>query len=365
MKKATNSPIPNIYGEFDFYPQEDVQKAAENFVHFLYSTHPFTSKALSKRVLRALFYKKDEVLLTAIQKELEHFSAVLVEALQKGVSASQEQLIEMLFGHILSIYPFLEPQTKTLKIPQKISTGYELVDYKIERLELTPAWLGSPLTAFGLTSDSGSPLLLFMGTPQRTASGSFLSLWSDCAPGCTVGELTFFLFAKDKIAEWLERTDGNVKVYGKSLGGSLGILTACTFFEKIAEVHAYSPPAPFGRTLRRFDRQKKEAKKAPKVCIYWQANDFIPLVGSGFHKDWQLFYLVPEKIQNWFLAHIRSVPAFDHLEISSIDPTLKNRAILRRFTTFFSHILLIPIFLLVSLVLCIKVIIEFCKSLFL
>jgi hypothetical protein len=304
----------------------------------------------------ALFHKKDSELLLAIQKELERFTVLLVEALRAGVTPAQEKLIAIVFGHILTIYPFLEPQTKILKIPQKNAKQYELVDYNIERLELTPPWLGSPLTAFGLTPNevSGPSLLLFMGTPQFTASGALLSLWSDVAPGCSVGEFVFRLFAKKKIASWLNKVEGDVKVYGKSLGGSLGILTACTFPEKIAELHAYSPPAPFGRVLQSYDLQQKEKKKSPQICIYWQANDFIPLFGSGFHKDWTILYLVPEKKQNWFLAHIRSVPALNYLKVYYADPAIKNRKILRKALILLSQFLMVPIFLFVTLVLALK-----------
>src|SRR5207249_2582946 len=153
-------------------------------------------KNFSKRVYQALFYKKDVDFLRAVQDELELVMLQLAKKLQQAPDSEQERLCEMLVSSILSIYPFLEPLPQMLKVAQKINGEWKLVCYDVERLALTPERLSSPMTAFGLTAKDAQALLLFMGTPQPTASGSFLSVWTDLVPGMMVGELAFHLFAK-------------------------------------------------------------------------------------------------------------------------------------------------------------------------
>jgi hypothetical protein len=312
------------------------EKEAHDFAHFLLSSTPFSLHFFPKRVRRALFRKRDPELLLCLQNTLQEIS--------------KKETSELLTARILALYPFLEP-TDSIEVPLYIDEKWQTVLYSVERLELSPSFLGSPLTAFGLTAPSFPSLLLLMGTALPTISGHLLSLWTDFTPAAAVGELAFQLFAKKRISAWLQKQPEPVMVYGQSLGAALALHTVSAFDDKICLVHAFCPPALYKRTFRHF-------KGHAKVFLYWHKNDVVPLVGRGFHPLWKMYFIKSARPQSPFLAHIRVVPALSTMSVEEKMPSRKSYP----FFTAIHFLLCLPIFCITSVILGIKACYMFVAS---
>lgn len=198
----------------------------------------------------------------------------------------------MIIGELLSLYPFLNPeQDETLPIPMLIEGKWELVNYSVDRVELTSEWMGSPLVAFGLIPSedvpSAPPLLLFKGSTYPADDGFGLSLMTDLNPFTAVGNYGFRL-GKEKIAKWLEKytSQANAIIYGKSLGGALAWQTALEFPEFTEKVLTYGAPGLSSSDLKRC-HQLDEENQLPPIHLFCQENDPVPSVdhmaGRGLH----------------------------------------------------------------------------------
>lgn len=336
--------IDSIYQDILPHPARTVHEEAENAVKFILSTVPFQASFLSKKLFCMCFQKRDPAFLQAVLDELQKWSKRLFDIVRK----EENPLAEIELCHILAMYPFLDP-VGTLIVPQKINGVYQLIQYAVEPIELTPKALGSALTAFGLTAEGAPSLLLFKGTPPPTGAGSLLSLWTDFVPGLGSGELAFTFFVKKRVGEWIDRAASPIKIFGQSLGGALALLSVCHFPDrkKIVEVHAFSAPALFQRALCKYQGNSK-------VSVYFQKNDPAPLVGAGFHSSWKLMRIVPRKRQNFFLAHLRIFPVFEDLSVIQVDALEDRKRFIRKIVTLLHAIISIPIFLCVSLILLFK-----------
>lgn len=176
---------------------DDIKKASYQLIEFFFQLKPIADHEI-KIIAKAFFQNKNPIFLKTLLEDLQKIVLDLFKD-------RNESIFEVFIGWVLSLIPFLEPDNESfLIVPQKKGCVWRLIEYKIEEIKLTPSFLGSPMKAYGLIKDLESPLLLFMGTPQRTASGSLLSIWGDFVPGFSVGELPFKLFHKKIVGKWLE-----------------------------------------------------------------------------------------------------------------------------------------------------------------
>jgi pimeloyl-ACP methyl ester carboxylesterase len=267
-------------------------------------------------------------------------------------------MAQILLGHILTLLPFFEPENgEPLIIPQKVGGQWSPIHYKVQRIQMTENYMGSPLYAYGLepATDSGSaPLLLFMGTPFPTASGALLALWSDTAPTYTVGEVVYTHFAGDKIRAWLEsiyrETHRKADVYGVSLGGSLGLIAASYQPNLIDRVYAYNPKGLTSDTLDLYEYNTQKWKMQPNVKIYWNHNDPIPLIGKAWHEDWTLFRIINTQSQNPYFSHIRIFAGQGNVAAIRSDIRIANREVKRKWMNVAHQFVSLPAFALKSLV---------------
>lgn len=360
MKMSLAPPYENL----ELKRPKTIAEDAENAVKFLFSNVEFSNQAFSKRFFNAVFKKKDREILDVCLQEFQKLIFTLFKQIEKNEQNENEELFNITVGWILALLPFMEPQDKTsFFVPQKISGTWQLSEYEIERIPLTPTYLGTPMLALGLTSKGDAePLLLFMGTPQPTATGNLLSLWTDFVPGFCVGELAYTLFAHKQSTLWLEKTskqtNKKVKVYGKSLGATLSLLTMSFHRDKISEVHAFCPALPFKKSLGCSHEEN------PKVCLYFREGDPVFYVGSYLEKSWQINCIKSEIKQNFFFAHLRVCPAFSGVVIEKLDPEIEQKKPLRKLLTIGHFFISIPIFIVVTGILSIKAIIYFTKKIF-
>lgn len=345
--------IPDVYSEgLLLSPGGSPEADAKNVVKLLMGAS-FNRTAVSWRLLSAVFISKNNKRMQALKNELERVSKVLCEQHLSSCSPAQERLIEIFLGNILALYPFTEPENGSdIIVPQKIEGRWKLVNYQVEVLPLTPRWLSDPVPAFGLKPQgepNAAPLLLFRGTPHPTASGALSATLSDIVPGHSVGEV-IYEHAKELIQLWIQgahKEFGGVKVYGQSLGGSLSLLAVSRQPEMISEVHAYGSPSLLSNSTSLYEERSKACgAKKPQVNIYWNHGDSVPLVGTGFHRDWHVNKVVIPSQQNGIASHAGLNSSQTRVVVLRMDPELDSKTTARRIFNIFHQVmsvLLVPL----------------------
>ena len=124
---------------------------------------------------------------------------------------------ETIIGDLLCHLPLFQPVGE-IRIPCLFNDHWSMFTYDIERLELTPNWIGSPITAYGLVCSHGNvdPILIFKPTTYPSDDGFGLSLLTDINPFESAGYYVHRIGFK-VIQQWL--FGRHARVLGKSLGG--------------------------------------------------------------------------------------------------------------------------------------------------
>jgi pimeloyl-ACP methyl ester carboxylesterase len=257
--------------------------------------------------------------------------------------------------NLLCYYPFFSPK-KEEEIHLPFGPLESTLSYRVEPIELTPPYLGSPLMAYGLVPKTAkaNPLLLFKGTTYPADSGFYLSLLTDINPFGAVGSFAFQGFGKEKFKSWLaKQAQDNLKaeVMGASLGGSLSLQTAATFPEYISSVHAFNSP---GVTFKEVESWKKSQER-PEVNVYLQEGDPVSsFVGRCFAPDWNIYRVFVPKITP-AQVHASTYTAHPEVFIIPEEASTVNKDMRRRFWPFIQNVVLFPTFLLGSVFLVMKI----------
>lgn len=224
-----------------------------------------------------ILHKPDRHILNAAQELVQDLLKDLFE--QKALFSANFLHLEATIGDVLALYPYLGvPNGSTLQVPVRLGTEWKLIDYIVERIEMTPSWMGSPLVAYGLHAldSSAPPLLLFKGTTYPADEGASLSLLTDLNLFGSVGSYAFAI-GKATIQQWLEQHTATQKaiVYGKSLGGAQAWRSALYFPTHIQKVMAIA--APGCSYWEQAEMQHvMQAQPHLEINIFCQPNDPVP-----------------------------------------------------------------------------------------
>lgn len=283
---------------------------------------------LNRKNLSALMLEKDLILLQAIRQEIRATLASCA-AIADKVSPQEELVLEAFVGNLISLIPYSYPEVgEEFIIPQKVGNEWRALQYRIdEKIELTPEWFSSPITACGLSCEEGPALLTFIGTTFPAGDGYVATVLADFTPGCSVGEFPYWL-GKEKIASWLDR-HGSARLYGASLGGAMTFQTLRDQKDKIEAVYAYNPPG-----LYPWNWKETYDETGPKVHIYCQENDIIATMGvypQG--RNVSVYHVFAEGFQQMPKAHARAFTGSDHPVILKGDANFENQRFYRKALT--------------------------------
>lgn len=309
-----------------------------------------------KELLKAVIWKKNPVVLAEVRLLLNRIFEDMDKELQRNNMAPDKNFhMEMIIGDLLSLYPYLRPENgEIIKIPMIINGKWKLADYSVEKIKLTPKWMGSPLVAYGLNpkKDSGNPpLLLFKGTTYTTDKGFSLSLLTDINPLGSVGSYAFHL-GKNKIGAWLKEhtADGKIKavIYGKSLGGALAWHSGLYFPNQVGKVMSYGAP---GFSFSDLSRLKKVLTKGspPEINIFCQKGDPVPYFDLAAKKGVNYFQVITDKPHKGILAHADMYSSHEKSSIIRLDASRESKQWKRVMQTAFRGVLsmyVFPVFLI-------------------
>jgi hypothetical protein len=333
--------------------------AAAALIKLLFSDDPQTFHDLKKARLSHEIYGAHK---PTLLRELREYIRLVFEKLIPQIKQLSEPKeifwVEACIGHFLIYLPFLDPPIEeTWQIPLFIQGKWEVIEYSIEKIPLTPPWMGSPVVAYGLRScqEPAPPLLLFKGTSYPTDEGFALQLLTDVNPIASVGR---YLFSKGSasLRTWLSRSvheakGTKVRVFGISLGGALTEHTVVAFHRWIEVAYAYNPPALFHYELTSWSRlYRQNPNELPKVYIFQNEKDLVPYAGSSLGDGWKVFRLIPETPPSILPAHFKNFLARPEQIILSVKNRPENRTFMQRVVSWLHLLISIPLFVLGALI---------------
>lgn len=265
---------------------------------------------LDSKILSALFVRKNPALLLETRVM---FQKVMKEmASQFDNLSHQEQFsAQAIISNLLCYYTYFDPQNgEKMRVPQLINGNWQMVDYTVETISLTPSALGSPITAFGLMPDDkkSPPLLLFKGTTFPTDKGCCLELLADMNPGSSVGAYPFKM-GKTTLQTWLNQatqtTGTKARICGQSLGGSLTLHTVSNFPQLVGEAWAVAPTALHESDLKIWDQYvAQNPGNIPRVEVLCQENDPVPKAGLRWGQGWNITHIFAADKKAGYFAHV-------------------------------------------------------------
>ncbi|MCH9755817.1 MAG: hypothetical protein K0U37_01325 [Gammaproteobacteria bacterium] len=297
----------------------------------------------SWELFQAVFVKRDANLLKGMRYAFqEGFHHIYEQLKNKNLTEAEQAQAELYLSNCLSVLPFSDiTPHESIEIPQYINGEWDLVDYKVVPIELTPTsgvekvFLdeGDRVFAYGLepiNHDDAEPHLIFMGTTYPAGQGFSTQVHTDFEGFETAGK-KLYRTGRERIIEWLDKQPKKAHACGMSLGGSLSLLLAIDVGDKLSRVDALNPPGlytPWRKSqYDNWDTLSAE-HKSPPVYIQKQANDPVSAFGD-WKKGFNLFHITPPKNKqgpNGMFDHALNYAGFADSQFVPVDAEADNKA---------------------------------------
>lgn len=313
-----NSSLHSLFYSKDTTLEGKVQQV----VDFLFFQKRTLLGALDLNLAKHVFVRCNPGLLIEFAKSIQNiFSRIDIHAM--------DVRSELFLSSVITLIPYCYPNLgDRFVIPAKNEHGgyqnYQFIVSDIVTLSIDASL--SPMKAYGLKSELGHNILVFLGTTFPSAEGFLNALITDFTPFVSVGKIAFSL-SRSNLQDYFLRNK-NVLVYGKSLGGSFALHALREYESSIMEVHAVVPPG-----LHFWDGYKRHSDK--KVTIITHAGDLVSKMGYFPEHDKSRIYevsLTSIKITGVF-AHVIAFPGSTCATVKIIDPKVENRLMQRHVLT--------------------------------
>ena len=252
---------------------------------------------VSRKVLQSVLHKPEPKLTQVLREEFQSGMSYVHQQLCNNTPMNQLQhnQAELYISNCLTYIPYIEPEENSvLSIPQYIGDTWQLIEYKINYIELTnPSkknqYQRDRVFAFGLTpvdtAIGANPLLIFPGTTYPAGQGFWSHIESDFRAFQGVGE-NLYAQGRDRIQKWANSCTIKPKVCGVSLGGSLALLFAVDMGNIACRVDAFNPAGLYVPLWggRKDNWENFSASDKPKVYVQKQGNDIVSML-IGYWKD--------------------------------------------------------------------------------
>jgi hypothetical protein len=335
----------------------DLKRQARNVLRVLMSGWTQDWRELfSYELFQAILVERHHQFTTfarlAFQEGMKHLFTQLEH---QTLSTEQQNQAQLFISNCLSYLTFFDPTPhESFAIPQLIEHEnggrWEMIDYKVTPIELTPTHGFEKLFikehdrvfAYGLepiNHPKAFPHLLFMGTTYPAGQGFFTTVNTDLEAFETAGK-KLYRTGRKNILQWLDTQEKKVHVCGTSLGGALSLLLAIDQGDKLSRVDALNPPGLHPALRKsRYDRWEDFTTK-PEVYIQKQGNDPVSIFGV-WKEDWHILKVTPPKDKqgpNILTDHALNYAGFEGTTFVGIDTKKDNKE--HRSRTFWLYILL-------------------------
>lgn len=295
---------------------------------------------VSWKIFNAVFINRDGELLRGMRLAFQQgFNHIYSQLRNCRLTTLQHNQAQLYISNCLSLLPFADINPyESISVPQwiNIKNEWQLVDYKVVPIELTPTKGFKKLFiddedrvfAYGLepiNNQDAEPHLIFMGTTYPAGQGFTTQINTDLEGFETAGN-KLYRSGRNKIAGWLDKQSKKTHVCGMSLGGSLSLLLAADQGNKLSRVDAHNPPGFYnGWRKSSFDRWD-ELSVRPQVFVQRQGNDPVSRFGV-WKKEWNLLQITPPASKqgpNQFTDHALNYAGFAETKFIAVDTTIDN-----------------------------------------
>lgn len=298
---------------------------------------------LSLQVVKAVFLRRDPELMRgmrlAFQQGFQHVCAQLQTANVSPQDTLKFNQAQLFLSNCLSLLPYADINPyESISIPQWINDSWQLVEYKVVPIELTPTRGFKALFikdedrvfAYGLepiNQPLAEPHLIFMGTTYPAGQGFLSQIKTDMEAFETAGK-KLYRSGHKKIAEWLDKQQKKAHVCGISLGGALAELLAIHQGNKLSRVVTLNSPGlylPWRKS--KFDLWDQLIEK-PKVCIQKNMRDIVSAFGV-WKKEWDVIEVIPpsgKEGPNGLAAHAMNYTGLPGTKFLGVDTAADNEA---------------------------------------
>ncbi|MFZ4077621.1 MAG: hypothetical protein ACOYKA_06515 [Legionellaceae bacterium] len=250
---------------------------------------------VSWRVIKAIFFSRDDALLSTIRRLFEEgFRHVFAQLNRQSLSPAALQQAQFYISNCLSLWVCFDVKAhESMALPQYIQGRWAWVHYRVVPIPLTEPTHRRPVFAYGLEPVNcplAEPHLIFMGT-NPLSDGFLTQIHTDLEAFETAGK-QLYRTGHARLVAWLDKQPKKVHVCGMSLGGSLALLLAMDQGQKLSRVDAMNPAGlydPFRKS--RYDHWDSMVDK-PAVYIQKQGNDPVSSFGV-WKKEWHVLHVTP------------------------------------------------------------------------
>lgn len=304
-------------------PEEQIAYFVLSQLHHYQNDLPFPT-GVNLRIFLALFYKKDEQILEAIRqlyrKGLEHLNFVFNE---HQLNADFHQSLDYLYSSLcfLPIWEFHLDNNPHIAIPQFIENTWQLVDFEIHSIDITPNQFDDKAYCYGLIpkTQKAPPILIFSGTTYPMGAGALTYFKADLEAFRCVGQ-SLFKVAQEKIVHWMNSQQiEKINVLGLSLGGAMSLQFSLHLPDRLIQAFALNPPGLY------------ELSPAPNnqtsVRVLIQNHDIVSKFGV-WHKHWQIEKITAKDnipFKSGFLDHTLIYSSFIKKDYTAIDSQNLNK----------------------------------------
>lgn len=310
----------------------------------------------SWKLLKAIFSERNHDFTRGLRLAFQQGFTHLYSQLEgKTLLDLQRNQAELYLANCLALLPYADiTPYESFTIPQWVNEQWQLVDYKVMPIELTPTsgftklFLANDdrVFAYGLepmNNSHASPHLIFMGTTYLAGQGFHTQVDTDLESFATVGN-KIYCSGRANIGDWLDKQTKKVHVCGTSLGGSLSLLLAIDHGEKLSRVDALNPAGLYNSWGKNNLDHWDEQVERPEVFVQKQADDPVSMFGV-WKPQWNILNVTPEedkKGPNGLTDHALNYAGFAGTTFTKIDVELDNQE--RKHRDFWLYTMLRSIF---------------------
>lgn len=260
---------------------------------------------LSWRTFNAVIIDRDHQLTLAMRLAFQQgFSHMFTQLEGKNLTPQEHNQAQLFISNCLTFLPFADMTPyESFTIPQYIENKWQMIDFKVTPIELTPTTGFKKLFivdndrvfAYGLEPihhSKAEPHLIFMGTTYPAGQGFTTTVNTDLEAFETAGK-KLYRTGHRNISRWLDKQlPKKTHVCGTSLGGALSLLIAIDQGNKISRVDALNPPGLYDPWCKSHFDHWDELVEKPEVYIQKQEGDPVSCFGS-WKADWHVLQVIP------------------------------------------------------------------------
>lgn len=299
---------------------------------------------ISLPILKAIFVERNRGLMRGMREAFQIGFRNIYEQLviqtedsQTGLTPQKYEQAQLYLSNCLSLLPFSDINPyESISIPQWINGQWQLIEYHVTPIELTPTSGFRKLFlededrvfAYGLepiNSDIAESHLIFMGTTYPAGQGFVTQVATDLKGFNTVGN-SLYQSGRKQITKWLDKQN-QVHVCGLSLGGSLSLLLALDQGNKLSRVDSLNPAGLYDFWIKGHIDNWDNLERKPEVVVQKQGND--PVSAFGVWKnDWNIWHVVPPREKqgpNGFIDHALNYAGFAETQFEKVNPEVDNK----------------------------------------